>query len=554
MFKNLSLSKKITFAFIGINLFMAATGVATYYGFQYVTEHFTEISNKNLPKAIVLGDLRANAMATVRNTTLLAIPEISSELRTEYKDKLLKRIELFEKAEEEFQKIGITASEKKSFDEIVESWTPIKTHSLEILKLAQENAHANESRVISILTRNIEAEMDELTKHIRELDDTVSHEAEALVKEAITAEHAVDLFNIFAVIFGVVSIQLFGFFFIRSLSGSIISVVNDVSESSNVVASASQQIAAAATELSSITGSQASALQETSSAGEEINAMVSRNSEGAEQSKTISTKNMNRAEDGQKSVQEMTRAMDEIASSNEQIRIQMQQNNNEMSEIIKAINEINEKTKVINEIVFQTKLLSFNASVEAARAGEAGKGFAVVAEEVGNLAQMSGKSSQEITTLLEKSTKRVKEIITNSRASVETLLKQASDKIDTGKSIADQCREVLLDVVTGSTEVLQACEDVYTASQEQSKGVNEITQALSSLNQSNQEISSAAEQSASASEELNAQAGKLQVSVKTLQAIVHGKNSATNSFVQDGHDKSESQSIESAQPSRSVAA
>lgn len=523
MFKNLGISKKLLLVFSLINLFMACSGIFNYFGFQRVTEHFLELSKSDLPKTIILGDLRASAMATARNLAMLSNSEISAELRKEYESKLKERIEQFEKAEAEFIKIGVTKVEKKSFDEVIDSWKPIKLHAIEISQLANEDVHKNEQKILNILTSELENEMDNLTKHIRELDNKVVEESEHSVAEAVRIEHQLDYINIALILTGILGLQFFSYFFTRSLVTTITSAVKELSSGSDGVASTSQEIASAATELSSITNSQSSALQQTSTAGEEINAMVERNVAGAEQAQATSLQNMKRAEEGQKSVQEMITAIQEIASNNEEIRNQMTRNSEDMTEIINAIHTINEKTKVINEIVFQTKLLSFNASVEAARAGEAGKGFAVVAEEVGNLAQMSGKSSKEITDLLDASTKQVQEIITNSELSMKRLLEQASIRIEKGITVADQCQNVLGDVVKGSSEVENTCKEVWTASQEQSKGVNEITQALSNLNQSNQEISSAAGQAATASEELHIQAEGLKQIVSIMEEMVYGK-------------------------------
>lgn len=73
-----------------------------------------------------------------------------------------------------------------------------------------------------------------------------------------------------------------------------------------------------------------------------------------------------------------------------------------------------------------TKLLSFNASVEAARAGEHGKGFAVVAEEVGNLANMSGRAAGEIEGMLGESLTQVETILEKTRSEVKDALEQGS--------------------------------------------------------------------------------------------------------------------------------
>ncbi|MCK5883469.1 MAG: hypothetical protein KAG61_07255, partial [Bacteriovoracaceae bacterium] len=275
-------------------------------------------------------------------------------------------------------------------------------------------------------------------------------------------------------------------------------ITEDISSASTHTASASRQLSESSQELSSGANEQAASIEETSSSLEEISEMILNNVSNSESAAEQSDKVKTISEKGNQSIGQLQVSMKDILDSNEKIE-----------DLVKVIGNIGEKTQVMDEIVFQTKLLSFNASVEAERAGEHGRGFAVVAQEVGNLAQMSGKAAQEIA-----------EIVNESIRDAETITTENKKRVEQGNSFVIETAQVLKDIMESSVSVSERSNQVLSASKEQSNGIKQITIAMGQLDKATQENAAAAEETAATSDELNTQTESLQQSVGELIGLI----------------------------------
>lgn len=261
---------------------------------------------------------------------------------------------------------------------------------------------------------------------------------------------------------------------------------------------------------------QASAVQETVATLHQLTAMVQKTNDNVKNSTQLSKSSYEQASESLNAVDKMLKSMNEIDEAIQSIITQTQNTNSQVSEIADVIKNISEKTKVINDIVFQTRLLSFNASVEAARAGEHGKGFAVVAEEVGNLAGMSGKASQEIEKLLSESSSRVNDIIKESDLKINSTSQTGKNKIANGQDLAKYCHEIINSVVSNIEIVSNNMNDIAQASQEQSQGISNINDAMGELDRGAHLNSDSARSSANMAEQLLVQVQKLNDIIQSM--------------------------------------
>jgi methyl-accepting chemotaxis protein len=97
------------------------------------------------------------------------------------------------------------------------------------------------------------------------------------------------------------------------------------------------------------------------------------------------------------SIQGIARQVEQAVMMTDKMAMEVDAARSRIQGLVDNAHKIGEIVDLISSIAGQTNLLALNATIEAARAGEAGKGFAVVASEVKNLANQTGKATEDIT-------------------------------------------------------------------------------------------------------------------------------------------------------------
>jgi methyl-accepting chemotaxis protein len=253
----------------------------------------------------------------------------------------------------------------------------------------------------------------------------------------------------------------------KQMRNSLVDIVSQVRRGTHTITTASREIAAGNTDLSSRTELQASSLEKTASAMEELTSTVKQNADNAREANQLAATASNVARKGGEVVSQVVGTMGEINSSASKI-----------ADII----------GVIDGIAFQTNILALNAAVEAARAGEQGRGFAVVASEVRNLAQRSAAAAKEI----------------------KTLIGDSVEKIGRGSKLVGEAGVTMEEVVDSVKRVTDIMSDIANASAEQSAGIEQVNLSIIEMDGMTQQNAALVEQAAAAFQSLQDQAAELQ--------------------------------------------
>ncbi|MGE5632764.1 MAG: methyl-accepting chemotaxis protein [Caulobacteraceae bacterium] len=301
----------------------------------------------------------------------------------------------------------------------------------------------------------------------------------------------------------------------NNLMGKIRAVVVGVKELGETVATSSEQVTKAVSEVGRASesvaetisdiakgaGDQAQNAQNGSNAVVEIVERLKYVVDNTTESGDLTVNAMQIIETGSEAVAYQKAKVDETKQSYASI-------NETISDLSEKSRKIGQIIQVINEIAEQTNLLALNAAIEAARAGEMGKGFAVVADEVRKLAEQSSQATHEIGSIIKDIQAGVAKSVTEMGTANTIVKNQESAMDDTIKAFdgikesvslvngkmqetakvavalkqdADSVTEVINDIACIAEENAASTEEVTASSEEQTASIEEIISATENL-------------------------------------------------------------------------
>lgn len=206
----------------------------------------------------------------------------------------------------------------------------------------------------------------------------------------------------------------------------------------------------------------------------------------------------------------------ELQARNGEVVSSSQQTEVLSGSLLQCVEEIGTTLNVINSISAQIGLLALNASIEAVRAGEAGRGFAVVAESVGNLANSTKASLNDIQNAITHLQQNVEGMSGSIRESAESLTKQEEVFKETFDSVSEMIRVI--------RDELNAISSMQTVHIKQSDIINttvsmneNILEAVQSENEQFNNIANLIEENTSDIVEISEQAEELDQMINTLK-------------------------------------
>ncbi|MQT73798.1 methyl-accepting chemotaxis protein [Pseudomonas helleri] len=275
---------------------------------------------------------------------------------------------------------------------------------------------------------------------------------------------------------------------LKKMQISLHDTIKRISESSNMLASASEELHAVTEDTNRGLNQQSAEIDQAATAVNEMTAAVeevARNAVNtADDSKAADKSTYQGREKVSQTLESINKLVGNISDTSSEVKI-----------LAQSAGEISQVLVVIRSIAEQTNLLALNAAIEAARAGDAGRGFAVVADEVRALAHRTQQSTAEIEQMIEG--------IQSGTGRAVDAMNESQDRANGTLVVAREANDALEVISEAITSINQKNLVIASASEEQAQVAREVDRNLVNIRDLSMQTSAGANQTNAASQELS---------------------------------------------------
>jgi methyl-accepting chemotaxis protein len=200
----------------------------------------------------------------------------------------------------------------------------------------------------------------------------------------------------------------------------------------------------------------------------------------------------------------------------------------EVRNLEKQTGNIGRFLDVINDMADQTNLLALNAEIIAAQEGEHGRSFSVVANEIKELAERTGASTQEIHEI-------IKALQSEARRVVE-IIAVGDERIDEGVRMAKSAQDALDKIYDSINRSTQRTTMVVNTIEEQSKVIRQVGESMLHMDNRVHEVARATNEQNKKSERIIEAAYRMKSITESLEGAMapHAKGMKKVKGVTDG--------------------
>jgi methyl-accepting chemotaxis protein len=275
---------------------------------------------------------------------------------------------------------------------------------------------------------------------------------------------------------------------LKRMQESLRDTIRRISESSNQLASASEELSCVPEDATRGLHQQNQEIEQAATAVNQMTVAVEEVASNAVATSQASRESDRIAQQGREQVQQTVVSIEALATD-------VTANVTQVEALAQKVYGISTVLDVIRSIAEQTNLLALNAAIEAARAGDAGRGFAVVADEVRALAHRTQQSTQEIDQMISGIQQGTDQAVSS--------MQQSNTRARSTLDLAKSAGMALEEIASAFTLINERNLVIASASEQQAAVAREVDRNLMNIRDLAHQTSTGANQTSAASQELS---------------------------------------------------